>query len=164
MLCSGFLMRRIPNLCGLLAITILLLSGSSQILASAPPSSASQRKGRTLTVIVDGVNNQGGNIELLLFNSDRGWPYDRSAAFRDIVVRAYSPSVRITIPDLPDGDYAVAVGHDVNQNHRLERNWLGLPKEQWGMSNNPRAVFRTPAFMKARFPLTHNAEIHIQLQ
>lgn len=121
-------------------------------------------KGYTLTVIVDGVNNQDGNIGVLLFNSAKGWPEDQSAALRNVVVPAHAGTVRVVISGLPAGTYALAIGHDANKNGKIDRNWLGAPKEQWGMSNNPRAMIKAPSFDKARFSLQHDAEIHVQLQ
>jgi uncharacterized protein (DUF2141 family) len=117
-----------------------------------------------LTIYVDGVNQQGGNIGVLLFQNDKGWPEDRFAAYKDIVEKAHPGTVVVKIPDLPPGDYAVALVHDVNMNHKVDKNWLGKPTEQWGMSNNPHALIKAPPFSKAKFTLNHDSEIHIQLQ
>jgi uncharacterized protein (DUF2141 family) len=118
----------------------------------------------TLTVVVENVNQDGGNIGVLVFNSTKGWPEDRFAALHDIVVSAHPGTVTVTVPGLPAGDYAVAVAHDVNKNHKVDKNFLGLPKEQWGMSNNPHATIKAPSFATARFSLTGDQEIHVKLQ
>jgi len=118
----------------------------------------------TLTIHVQGVNNQGGNIGVLVFNSEKGWAENRSVALRDVIEPAHPGAVIVTIPNLPAGDYAVAVCHDVNQNHKLDRNWIGIPNEQWGMSNNPHAYIKAPPFSKARFSISGNAEIWVQMQ
>lgn len=118
----------------------------------------------TLTVMVKNVNQQGGNIGVLVFNSTRGWPEDRFAALRDVVVPAHPGTVKVTIPDLPAGDYALAVAHDVNQNHKVDKNMFGKPKEQWGMSNNPHATIKAPPFSAAKFSLTGDQIVEIQLQ
>lgn len=118
----------------------------------------------TLTVIVENVNQDGGNIGVLVFNSTKGWPENRFAALRDIVVPAHPGTVNVTVPDLPAGDYAVSVAHDVNRNHKVDKNIFGAPKEQWGMSNNPHAVIKAPPFSAARFSLTGDMEVHIRLQ
>src|SRR5262249_19128050 len=118
----------------------------------------------TLIVSVDGVNQQGGNIGILVFQNDKGWPEDRLAAFKDIHVPAHPGSVVIKVPDLPLGDYAVSAGHDVNLNRKVDKNWFGKPTEQWGMSNNPHATIKAPPFSRAMFKLNHDSEIHIQLQ
>jgi uncharacterized protein (DUF2141 family) len=118
----------------------------------------------TLTVMVKNVNQQGGNIGVLLFNSTKGWPEDRFAALRDVVVPAHAGTVKVTIPDLPSGEYALAVAHDVNQNHKVDKNMFGKPKEQWGMSNNPHATIKAPPFSAAKFTLNGDQIVEIELQ
>lgn len=116
-----------------------------------------------LTVYIEGVNRQGGNIGVMIFHSPRGWPEDNDAAFKAVVVPAHPGMVVVQVA-LPPGEYAIAVGHDVNVNKKVDRNWFGKPTEQWGMSNNPRAYLRTPEFSKAKFALSGNEEIHIRMQ
>jgi uncharacterized protein (DUF2141 family) len=140
-----------------LFLAVIGLRGASQ--ERAAPGAT-----RTLTVVVENVNQEGGNIGVLVFNSTRGWPEDRFAALRDVVVPAHPGTVTVTVPDLPAGDYAVAVAHDVNKNHKLDKNLFGAPKEQWGMSNNPHATIKAPSFATARFSLAADQEIHVKLQ
>jgi len=52
-------------------------------------------------------------------------------------VGASAKAAEPEVHNLPAGEYAVVVLHDENLNKQLDRNWLGKPKEQWGMSNNP---------------------------
>ncbi len=129
-------------------------------LAEEPASKASA----TLTVYVDGVNTQGGNIGVMIFRSARGWPEDNDAAYRAVVVPAHRGTVVVRVANLPLGTYAIAVGHDVNLNRKVDRNWLGKPTEQWGMSNNPHPRLRTPGFEKAEFEVGGDEEIHIRMQ
>jgi len=136
---------------------LVMIAGVFQLSAQAPTF--------TLTVVVEGVDQKDGNIGMLVFNSDKGWPDDRQVAFRDIAVPA-KPGVTNTIevPNLPAGDYAVAVIHDVNKNHKLDKNFLGVPTEQWGMSTNPSHGLKAPSFDSVKFPLKGNQEIHIKVQ
>ena len=118
----------------------------------------------TLTIVVEGMDSNVGNLGVLVFNNEKGWPEDRTAAFKDISIPAKQGTETMTIPDLPPGKYAVALIHDVNMNHKLEKNWIGQPKEQWGLSNNPHATIKAPPMSKAIFDLTSDKEIHIVLQ
>jgi uncharacterized protein (DUF2141 family) len=118
----------------------------------------------TLTVVVEGVNEQGGNVGLLLFNSPKGWAEDRTVAMKDITVPAHPGTVTVEVPGLPAGEYAAALVHDVNKNHKLDRNFIGEPKEQWGLSNNPHALIKTPSYNSCTFKLTGNMEIHVKMQ
>lgn len=140
-------------------IAALVLGGAIQQ-SSAPAGPGLH----TLTVVVENVNKQDGNIGVLVFNSTKGWPEDRFAALRDVVVPAQPGTVTVTVPGLPSGDYAVAIAHDVNKNHKLDKNVFGVPKEQWGMSNNPHATIKAPPFSTAKFSLTADQTIHVRLQ
>jgi uncharacterized protein (DUF2141 family) len=135
------------------------------VICSAQQSSTPQpSKTYTLTIVAEGVNDKGGFVGTLVFNNEKGWAESVPDAFRDTRVTAHPGSVTITVPDLPAGEYAVVVLHDVNGNKKMDRNWLSKPTEQWGMSNNPHALVKAPAFAKAKFRLDHDTELHIQMQ
>jgi uncharacterized protein (DUF2141 family) len=118
----------------------------------------------TLTIVVEGMDSAVGNLGVLVFNNNKGWPEDRAVALKDIAVPAVQGTQILKVPNLPPGNYAVALIHDVNQNHKLDKNWIGKPKEQWGMSNNPHATIKAPSIEKAMFELKTDKEIRIQLQ
>ena len=145
-------------------VAIILLAGLALATAQQSAPAASSAPTYTLTVIVEGVDQQDGNVGLLVFNSPKGWAEDRTAALKDITVPANPGTVTIKVPDLPAGEYALSLVHDVNKNHKLDRNWISEPKEQWGLSNNPHAVIKTPAYTKCTFQLKGDMEIHITMQ
>jgi len=138
-------------------ICFACLSATSQ---NRPPAPGTY----TLTVQADNVNRDGGNIGVLVFNNTKGWPEDRFAALKDIVVPAHPGTVTVEVPGLPPGNYAVAIAHDVNKNHKVDKNFFGMPKEQWGMSNNPHATIKAPSFKTAMFSLTGDMELHVRMQ
>jgi uncharacterized protein (DUF2141 family) len=53
--------------------------------------------------------------------------------------------------DLPAGFYAVSVFHDENMNEKLDKNFMGVPKEGYGASNNPKKKMGPPNFDEAKF-------------
>lgn len=53
---------------------------------------------------------------------------------------------------LPPGTYAVKVIHDENDNGKLDTNFMGMPTEGYGFSNDPK-VMRKPTFDEAKFEL-----------
>ena len=53
--------------------------------------------------------------------------------------------------DLPPGTYAVSVYEDLNGNHKLDRNIVGIPREPVGASNNPPARMGPPRFNECSF-------------
>jgi len=54
---------------------------------------------------------------------------------------------------VPQGVYAVAVFHDESMNGKLDSNFLGIPKEGYGASNNPRKRLGPPLFEQAKFSM-----------
>jgi uncharacterized protein (DUF2141 family) len=118
----------------------------------------------TLTIVVDGMSSSQGVLGIVIFNQPRGWPEDVSSSYLHTAFRAKSGTQTIKIPNLPPGKYALALIHDLNENMRLDKNWVGKPKEQWGMSNNPRATFRPPSFDRAVFNLNADLQITVKLQ
>jgi uncharacterized protein (DUF2141 family) len=144
------------------AVIVLILICSSFSLAQAPVAPASNSC--TLTLIVEGMSSDEGNLGVLIFNGPKGWAEDRTAALRDIFVPAVKGTQTLKVPNLPPGKYAVALIHDVNQNHKLDKNFIGMPKEQWGMSNNPHATIKAPPIEKAMVAVEKDTEIHIKLQ
>ena len=60
-------------------------------------------------------------------------------------------SVVVTISQVPPGVYAAQAYQDANDDGVLKRNWLGLPKDGMGFSNNAPMRFGPPNFRDAAF-------------
>ena len=53
--------------------------------------------------------------------------------------------------NIPTGIYAVSVFHDENSNGKLDTNFLGIPREGVGASNNATGHLGPPTFSSAAF-------------
>ena len=72
-------------------------------------------------------------------------------------------SMRLSI-EIPDGEYAIAFFIDANGNKKLDKNFLGIPKEQYGFSNNAMGTLSAPSFEQAKFKVTGNTVQNIKLK
>ncbi|WP_338770307.1 DUF2141 domain-containing protein [Massilia sp. METH4] len=63
-------------------------------------------------------------------------------------VPAEAGTVKVSVPDVPPGTFAVLAYEDANDNGQLDRT-LGIPTENWGMSRDARANFGPPTFEDA---------------
>jgi uncharacterized protein (DUF2141 family) len=63
-------------------------------------------------------------------------------------------SAKIAFTGLYEGDYAISVFHDENMNKKLDKNFMGIPKEGYGASNNPKKKMGPPDFEEAKFQLS----------
>ena len=68
------------------------------------------------------------------------------------------------IINLPEGTYAIALFIDANENLKIDKNFLGIPKEQYGFSNNAMGKLSGPSFEQAKFQVKGNAVQNIKLK
>ena len=66
--------------------------------------------------------------------------------------------------EIPDGEYAIAFFIDANGNKKLDKNFLGIPKEQYGFSNNAMGTLSAPTFEQAKFMVAGNTIQNIKLK
>ena len=68
----------------------------------------------------------------------------------------------VRVSNVPPGLYAAQAYHDANDNHKVDRGFLGVPREGVGFSNDAKIYRRGPRFEDARFHVGHGTE-HIAL-
>jgi uncharacterized protein (DUF2141 family) len=112
--------------------------------AAEPPRAAG-----TLRVAVTGVRNENGLLHCCIFSSEAGFPQAPDLAVRQSTIKASATPPRFAFPDLPHGEYAVSVLHDENANLKLDVNFLGIPREGVGVSNNPEPRMGPPRYEEA---------------
>jgi uncharacterized protein (DUF2141 family) len=141
-------------------------SASLLVLALASPAAAQGPETATLTVRVAGVRKAQGKVEITVYQEGRGFPDTPARALRREVVGIDATALKAetVFRDLAPGVYAVAVLHDENVNGRMDKNFLGIPKEGYGASRNPAPARRAPRFEEAKFTLSAPAQtLDVQL-
>ncbi|HEY9644020.1 MAG TPA: DUF2141 domain-containing protein [Coleofasciculaceae cyanobacterium] len=127
------------------------------------PSAAQASFTSNLTVEVNGLRNRNGQVCLSLFANSQGFPDRSERAVKSQCVRITEDPLQVTFENLPSGSYAIAAFHDSNSSGQLQRNFLGIPTEEFGFSGNP--VIRTgpPEFNEAAV-LVVGATTRVQIQ
>lgn len=115
-----------------------------------------------ISVVVENVSGKEGSLVLCLWDGEKGFPNCEKGkpVARQVVPTASAAAV---FRNVAPGTYAVSAFHDINGNGVLDSNFIGLPKEPVGMSNNPK-IMGPPRFAPASFAVTDTAEIRIRLQ
>ena len=117
----------------------------------AGPQGTNAASGCTLRIHVDGLRNSTGVVGAAIFKTRDGWPEDMSKTVNHWPT-PITPGVReatAVMQNLPPGDYGVVAIHDENRNHKLDRNFIGIPKEGFGFANNPHVGLSAPPFTAA---------------
>ena len=66
--------------------------------------------------------------------------------------------------NLPEGVYAIALFVDANKNLKIDKNFFGIPKEQFGFSNNAMGKISAPSFEQAKFRVEGHTLQNIKLK
>lgn len=136
------------------------LLGFLLLWASSPSLGAQTKDVTTLTVRVIGARNAKGKIGITLFQDAQGFPDDTSKAIRQqsVEIDPNTMSAQVTFKDVPQGTFAVSVLHDENGNGKMDKNFVGIPKEGYGASNNSKKKRRAPRFDEAKFSLNSSEQ------
>lgn len=103
-----------------------------------------------LTVKIYGVKNSNGKILIALYNSESSFMKE-SKAIQSAKVEVVEKKSQATFKSLKAGYYAISLFHDENDNEELDTNFLGIPKEDYGFSNNARGTFGPPTYSESKF-------------
>ena len=104
-----------------------------------------------LIVNVTGVREHKGMLSLAVYDSAASWDSDGKTIGADRQTPS-ADQVTFRFTDLPAGKVAVAAMHDENGNGKLDSNFMGMPTEGYGFSNNPK-VMRKAHFDEAAVEL-----------
>ncbi len=119
----------------------------------------------TLTVVVEGINNQNGQICLGVYSRAKGFPMSTEDVLKSACVRPQGDTLTHKFSGLKPGTYAVAVVDDQNGDRKLNKDFLGIPKEGFGLSRNPTVSIATgtPSFFDASFMVIPNQNTTINI-
>ncbi|MFM8449981.1 MAG: DUF2141 domain-containing protein [Haliscomenobacter sp.] len=133
-------------------LLIITLLRAGAFLSPTSPVPAPTAAG-PLQVRITNLRNEKGSIALLLFKSSYGFPDKPQFAVANRRFSIGSDPV-FSFDNIPAGRYALSVIHDENENTLLDTNIVGVPKEGYGFSGNPKALFGPPGFEVAAFTFT----------
>jgi uncharacterized protein (DUF2141 family) len=105
----------------------------------------------SIKVVVVGLHSNDGEVDCALFGSADGFPGESAKARKTAKSKIENGQAVCIFGGVAPGDYAVSVFHDENGNGKLDRNFMGMPKEGVGASNDAAGHFGPPKFDDARF-------------
>ena len=112
---------------------------------------------------------QAGEIHIAIYDSASAFEKDRgdnggaAPGITQGTIEFVQPGSVTYRYELASGRYAVGIFHDANLNNRLDNYFFGVPKEQYGFSNNARGFMGPPSFDSAAVNVEGRTEIDITL-
>lgn len=118
--------------------------------AAAPPPLCQGVPGEIrLDLTVAAVASERGNVTVVVYDNPATFLERGGRLFKARLPAAGTVTACLVLPR--PGTYAVAVYHDADGDGKFGRNWIGLPTEGWGFSNDPPRSYGVPTFAEVSF-------------
>ena len=113
----------------------------------------------TVDVTINNVSNDKGKLVVTVYDSKKTWL--KKVFAQEIAAPVEGAVVRFL---LPEGSFAFQVFHDLDDNGKMKTNWIGIPKEPTGVSNEAKGKFGPPKFKDAAIEIgSEPAEVTLTL-
>ena len=115
---------------------------------------AQDLNGQEITVVIENLNSDKGHVYISLYNTESSF---LDKGFKSTMSRIENNSCTIKFENIPNGIYAISFFHDENENKKMDSNFLGIPKEDYGCSNNARGFMGPPKWEDAKFEINNTS-------
>ena len=124
--------------------------------------------GTSVTITVTDVRNAKGVIRACITSSAADFPKCDVAATSHKLIVAAADTLTLRFVDIAPGTYAIALAHDENNNGKMDRALMLMPKEGFGFSRDAKVMMGPPKFKAAAFtvgsePVTLTAKMRYML-
>jgi uncharacterized protein (DUF2141 family) len=123
-----------------------------------------QNDSTTITVNVIDLRSNEGKVGLTLFNAAEGFPSKPEMAIDKKYVDISNLTATAAFEKVKPGKYAIAVYHDEDEDGEIETNWIGIPKEGTGSSNNPKSRMGPPRYEDCEFDTRETRQLTIRMK
>lgn len=113
-----------------------------------------------LTIKVSSLKNDTGALTAELYNSKDNF---LKKAYKRATTTIKSNTAGLSISGIPKGEYTVLVYHDLNKNGKLDKNFVGMPKEPVACSNDAKGFMGPPKYEDAKFTINGDTQISIKM-
>ncbi|UYZ62523.1 DUF2141 domain-containing protein [Hymenobacter weizhouensis] len=99
-------------------------------MALSAPESLSQQSALRIEIV--NIQKNKGKVIVAIYKDKSGWLQN---PYKTMIITADENSKTASF-NVPYGKYAVSIFQDINNNDKLDQNFLGIPKEPIGFGNN----------------------------
>ena len=105
------------------------------------------------TVQITGLKSNSGKCIVYIYKDKKGFPTEPKYAVATTTALIKDSKALTVFKGISSGEYAISVVHDENDNGKLDTNFLGIPKEGIGTSNNAKGTLGPPSYEDSRFAI-----------
>ena len=134
-------------------ILVLLILVPGLVTLHSQAVSGDTKETGNLTIVVSGFESDEGQLRIALFNSEE--TYSNKKEPKEPFIKGFADinnkKAIWVFENIPYGEYAIICFHDENENRKMDKNLLGIPKEKYGFSNNAKSRLGPPGYEEAKF-------------
>jgi len=108
----------------------------------------------SLSIVVDGIKHTTGSLGARVYTEDNWLSPEPVLTKMQALPSDYKGGPLTIDIELEAGNYAFAVYHDVDASGAMNKNFIGLPAEPVGLSNDHRPRFGPPRYKKAELSIS----------
>lgn len=139
----------------------LSLAALGAVMALAAPAAA-QSPGTNAVSLTFETGVRSGAVMVALYDSESAYAGGPPVAQRRLDATVEAPAA--VFDNLPAGDYAAKIFHDVNGDGELNLNPFGVPAEPYAFSNNAIGNMGPASWERARFSVSGAVAQNIRLR
>lgn len=113
---------------------------------------------------ISNVRNDKGVCKVCLFNNATAFSGEGGSAYACIDVQVRNRTAAATLDNIAPGAYAIMVFHDANNNGKMDKNFLGIPNEGYGASQNKLPFAAAPNFNDNKFVVANGAVVNLKMK
>lgn len=122
--------------------------------AAPKPEVACEQRPYSFLITVKNVKSSKGLVTVDLHDDNPDTWLKKGARLGRVRVPAVEGETKICLPVEKPGTYAFALYHDRDGNKKLNKNWIGLPSEPYGVSNDAPIRLGPPSHKDAALQVT----------
>ena len=131
-------------------VLVATLVGAAGVFGQTPTSTAAEN---VIHVDISGLRTDKGQMLCALYASAQADAFPKKAdkAVGRLTAKIAERQAVCEFTGVAPGTYAVSVVHDENSNGKLDTNFIGMPREGVGASNDAKGHMGPPKFSAAAF-------------
>jgi len=142
--------------------TVLRSLGAVILAIALPVLPSLSQSTSTVLLEVSSFKNTRGTLNCRLFTKASDFP--DGEGILTLRTPITGTNTTCTFPNVEPGTYAVAVVHDENSNGKLDKNFVGVPSEGYGVSNNKTYALSAPKWEESVFTITASERKTLQVK
>ena len=142
--------------------TVLRILGAVIFAIAFPVLPSLSQSTSTVLLEVSSFKNTRGTLTCRLFTKASDFP--DGGGILTVRVPIAGPNTSFTFLNIEPGTYAVAAVHDENSDGKLDKNFVGVPSEGYGVSNNKTYALSAPKWDESIFTIAPSESKTLQVK